>query len=114
MLADVSGVLLVFGLGVFALAALAFVQRAMGEGQAPTPTPPKSRDHAVDARRRVPLPFARVLLLWLLAAPALALVTVWSVAVRDLGAPALGALGVFAVPLFVVFLAFVSKRGLEP
>jgi NADH:ubiquinone oxidoreductase subunit 3 (subunit A) len=114
MLAEVSGVVLVFALGVLALLVITFVQRVMGAGKGPPPAQTRSPAGVPDARRRAPLPFARVLLLWLLAAPALAFVGVWSVAVRDLGTPAITALALFAAPLVVAFLALVSKGGLEP
>ena len=112
MLAEVSGVVLVFALGVLALLVITFLQRVMGETRPTSQSAPPS--DARDPRRRAPLPFARVWLLWLLAAPALAFVGAWSVAVRDLGTPAIGALALFALPLVVVFVAFVSKGGLEP
>ncbi len=112
MLAEVSGVILVFALGVVALIGIGFLQRVLGAHRATVETSPE-RD-ARDPRRRTPLPFARVWLLWLLVAPALAFVVAWSAAVRDLGTPALTALAVFVAPLLVVGWAFVSKGGLDP
>jgi NADH:ubiquinone oxidoreductase subunit 3 (subunit A) len=114
MLAEVGGVVLVFALGVLALLVITFLQRVMGAGDAPAPPRAARIAVAPDPRRRVPLPFARTLLLWLLAAPALAFLVLWSVAVRDLGTGAITALTLFAAPLVVAFLAFLSKGGLEP
>ena len=114
MLADVIGVVLVFGVGGLALGVLAFVQRAMTASGPDSDASPVPHPKRPEARGRIPLPFARALLLWLLLSPAFALVVAWSVAVRDLGPGAIAALAGFALPLFVAGLAFVGKRGLDP
>jgi len=115
MLAEVSPVVMIVALGAAALAAMHFLQRAMGAGGAPrSPAEPRGSAAETDVRRRAPLPFARALLFWLILAPAFGFVLVWTAAVRDLGAPALTALALFVAPLLVVWLAFLSKGGIEP
>lgn len=111
MLAELGGVVAVLVLGAGALFALAFVQVAMGARPRTPPVPPSATEP--DPRRRLPLPQARVFLLVLLLSPALVYLVGFGLALRELGASGLLALAVFALPLGVGTLAFMSSRGPE-
>ncbi len=114
MLADYLGIALVLIVGALLVAAARLAQRVLAPRPPAPPAPPaRGVSTPPPARRRVPVKFFLVALLFVVFNVQASFLYPWATVLRELGGAGFVAILVFSVPLVVGLVFQRAKGGLE-